>query len=85
MCSEDAGVALDEPFDCLSDARAVSDAILARSDELNCVLPSRINVAFGGSPRCREDALMALRVSAGPGEPRLLERLAGRPTPPPTL
>ena len=65
MCSEDAGFALDEPFDCLSDARAVSDAILARSDELNCVLPSRINVAFGGSPRCREDALMALRVSAG--------------------
>jgi len=82
MCSEDAGVALDEPFDCLS---AVSDAILARSDELNCVLPSRINVAFGGSPRCREDALMALRVSAGPGEPRLLERLVGRPAPPPTL
>lgn len=58
MCSEDAGVALDEPFDCLPDARAVSDAIVARSARLNCVLPSRINMAFGGSPRCREDALL---------------------------
>jgi sulfite reductase beta subunit-like hemoprotein len=56
MCSEDAGLGLDEPFDCFPDARIVSDAIVARSDELNCVLPSRVNVAFGGSPRCREDA-----------------------------
>ena len=58
MCSEDAGVALDEPFDCFPDARAASDAILARSAELNCILPSRINMAFGGSPRCVEDALI---------------------------
>ncbi|MCU1499095.1 MAG: hypothetical protein JWM47_3048 [Acidimicrobiales bacterium] len=58
MCSEDAGVALDEPFDCFPDARAASDAIISRSAELNCVLPSRINMAFGGSPRCREDALI---------------------------
>ncbi len=58
MCSEDAGLSLDEPFDCLTDARAVSDAILARSSELNCQLPSRINIAFGGSPRCRADALL---------------------------
>jgi sulfite reductase beta subunit-like hemoprotein len=58
MCSEDAGVGLDEPFDCLPDARAVSDAIVARSARLNCVLPSRVNLAFGGSPRCREDALV---------------------------
>lgn len=58
MCSEDAGVGLDEPFDCLPDARAVSDAIVRRSAQLNCVLPSRVNVAFGGSPRCREDALV---------------------------
>ncbi len=56
MCSEDAGSNLDEPFDCLPDARAVSDAIVARSAELNCILPSRVNVAFGGSPRCRADA-----------------------------
>ncbi len=58
MCSEDAGVSLDEPFDCFPDARAASDAILARSAELNCILPSRINMAFGGSPRCVEDALI---------------------------
>lgn len=58
MCSEDAGLSLDEPFDCLADARAVSDAILARSAELNCQLPSRINIAFGGSPRCRADAFI---------------------------
>ncbi len=56
MCSEEAGVALDEPFDCLPDARLASDAILARSRQLNCELPSRINMAFGGSSRCREDA-----------------------------
>jgi sulfite reductase beta subunit-like hemoprotein len=58
MASEDAGVGLDEPFDCLPDARLVTDAIVARSAELNCQLPSRLNVAFGGSPRCREDALV---------------------------
>lgn len=58
MCSEDAGVALDEPFDCFPDAMAASQAIVARSAELNRVLPSRINMAFGGSPRCREDALV---------------------------
>ncbi|MBW3546747.1 MAG: Rieske 2Fe-2S domain-containing protein [Actinobacteria bacterium] len=56
MCSEEAGLSLDEPFDCLPDARAVSDAVVARSAELNTVLPSRVNVAFGGSPRCRADA-----------------------------
>ena len=58
MCSEEAGASLDEPFDCLPDARAVSDAILARSAALNCELPSRVNLAFGGSPRCRHDALL---------------------------
>jgi sulfite reductase beta subunit-like hemoprotein len=56
MCSEEAGVALDEPFDCLPDARLASDTILARARTLNCELPSRINLAFGGSTRCREDA-----------------------------
>ena len=58
MASEEAGVSLDEPFDCLPDARAVSEAVLARSATLNCQLPSRVNLAFGGSPRCREDALL---------------------------
>ena len=56
ICSEDAGVGLDEPFDCFPDARMVSDAILARSAELNVTLPSRINISFGGSPWCREQA-----------------------------
>ncbi|CAA9238070.1 MAG: hypothetical protein AVDCRST_MAG50-1516 [uncultured Acidimicrobiales bacterium] len=58
MASEDAGLGLDEPFDCLPDARAVSDTIVARSATLNCELPSRLNFAFGGSPRCREDAVL---------------------------
>ncbi|HKH03628.1 MAG TPA: nitrite/sulfite reductase [Acidimicrobiales bacterium] len=58
MCSEDAGVGLDEPFDCLPDTRLVSDALVARSAELNVTLPSRLNVALGGSPRCRHDALL---------------------------
>ena len=58
MCSEDAGVGFDEPFDCLPDARRVSDAIVARSESLNCILPSRVNMAFGGSVRCRQDALV---------------------------
>jgi sulfite reductase beta subunit-like hemoprotein len=58
MCSEDAGVGLDEPFDCFPDARAISDALVARSHELNTTMPSRINLALGGSPRCRDDALV---------------------------
>src|SRR5436309_7116117 len=58
MASPEAGVGFDEPFDCYPDARAVSDAILARSATLNCQLPSRVNLAFGGSPRCRHDALL---------------------------
>jgi sulfite reductase beta subunit-like hemoprotein len=56
VCSEDAGVGLDEPFDCFPDASRVSAAIIARSATLNCELPSRVNMSFGGSPRCREDA-----------------------------
>jgi len=58
MSAEEAGVGLDEPFDCLPDARAVSAAIVSRSRVLNCELPSRINMAFGGSTRCRHDALL---------------------------
>jgi sulfite reductase beta subunit-like hemoprotein len=56
MACPDAGVGLDEPFDCLPDALATSAAILARSAELNCTLPSRINMAFGGCPACAEHA-----------------------------
>jgi sulfite reductase beta subunit-like hemoprotein/nitrite reductase/ring-hydroxylating ferredoxin subunit len=56
MVSEDAGLSLDEPFDCFPHARAVSDAIVARAAEINTKMPSRINLAFGGSSRCRDDA-----------------------------
>jgi sulfite reductase beta subunit-like hemoprotein len=56
MACPDAGVGLDEPFDCGPDARRVSDVILARSVELNRHLPSRINIAFGGCPACRHHA-----------------------------
>ncbi len=56
ICSEDAGVGLDEPFNCFPDARLVSDTLLTRSAELNCRLPSRVNISFGGSPECREHA-----------------------------
>jgi len=56
MACPDAGVGLDEPFDCFPDARRCSDAIVARSAALNCVLPSRINMAFGGCPTCAEHA-----------------------------
>jgi sulfite reductase beta subunit-like hemoprotein len=58
MSCPDAGVGLDEPFDCLPDALRVSDAILARSAQLNCQLPSRINIAFGGCRVCSEHALV---------------------------
>jgi len=58
MCSEDAGVGLDEPFDCFPDARLISDTLVARSATLNVTLPGRINISLGGSPRCRHDALV---------------------------
>ena len=56
MACPDAGVGLDEPFDCRPDALAASAAIVARSATLNCQLPSRINMAFGGCPACAEHA-----------------------------
>jgi sulfite reductase beta subunit-like hemoprotein len=56
MACPDAGVGLDEPFDCLPDAVSASAAIVARSAELNAVLPSRINMSFGGCPACAEHA-----------------------------
>lgn len=56
MCSEDAGLGLEEPFDCFVDARMVSDVVLGRSTELDVALPGRFNVVIGGSARCRADA-----------------------------
>lgn len=51
-----AGVGLEEPFDCLPDAKAVSDSILARTPDLDRRMPQRINIIFGGCPDCRDHA-----------------------------
>jgi sulfite reductase beta subunit-like hemoprotein len=56
MSCPDAGVGLEEPFDCSPDARAVQDLILARTPKLNTQLPSRMNIHFGGCAACREHA-----------------------------
>ena len=56
MACPDAGVGLDEPFDCGPDARAVSAAVVARAAQLNVALPSRVNLAFGGCPTCADHA-----------------------------
>lgn len=50
----DAGVSLEEPFDCYPDAKATADSILARTPELDTQMPQRINIAFGGCPSCRD-------------------------------
>lgn len=56
MSCPDAGVGLDEPFDCYPDARAVSDSILTRTPGLDSQMPQRINIAFGGCTACRHHA-----------------------------
>jgi sulfite reductase beta subunit-like hemoprotein len=56
MACPDAGVGLDEPFDCGPDARAVSAAVVAQAAQLNVALPSRVNLAFGGCPTCADHA-----------------------------
>src|SRR2546427_835097 len=56
MSCPDAGVGLEEPFDCHPDARATADSILARTPALDTRMPQRINIAFGGCPTCREHA-----------------------------
>lgn len=56
MACPDAGVGLDEPFDCHPDARAVADSILERTPEIDARMPQRINIVFGGCPPCRDHA-----------------------------
>lgn len=56
MWCPEAGVGLDEPFDCGPDAAAVTRALLARTPELDTRLPSRLNFHFGGCTTCREHA-----------------------------
>jgi sulfite reductase beta subunit-like hemoprotein len=58
MSCPDAGVGLEEPFDCYPDAKATADSILARTPLLDTRMPQRINVAFGGCTACREHALV---------------------------
>lgn len=56
MSCPDAGLGMEEPFDCRPDARAVSDAVVGKAPGLNHQLPQRLNVAFGGCPDCRDHA-----------------------------
>ena len=56
MSCPDAGVGLEEPFDCYPDARMMQDSILSRTPGLDTKMPQRINVAFGGCAACRDHA-----------------------------
>lgn len=56
MWCPEAGVGLEEPFDCSFDARAASDSIIERTPLLDTRMPQRINIAFGGCTSCREHA-----------------------------
>jgi sulfite reductase beta subunit-like hemoprotein len=56
MSCPDAGVGIEEPFDCLPDARAAAASILARTPALDARMPQRINLSFGGCPSCRDHA-----------------------------
>jgi len=58
MWCPEAGVGLEEPFDCSHDARDAQDSILARTPLLDTQMPQRINIAFGGCTSCRENALV---------------------------
>jgi sulfite reductase beta subunit-like hemoprotein len=56
MSCPDAGIGLEEPFDCYPDARMLQDSILGRTPGLDTRMPQRINVAFGGCTACRDHA-----------------------------
>ena len=56
MSCPDAGVGLEEPFDCHFDAQATSDYILSLQPDLDTKMPQRINIGFGGCLSCREHA-----------------------------
>src|SRR5260370_1001000 len=56
MSCPDAGIGLEEPFDCYPDARMLQDSILSRTPGLDTKMPQRINVAFGGCAACRDHA-----------------------------
>jgi ferredoxin-nitrite reductase/sulfite reductase (ferredoxin) len=54
-CPE-AGVGLEEPFDCLPDARAAAGHVRTLAEDLDRRLPQRLNISFGGCASCRENA-----------------------------
>jgi sulfite reductase beta subunit-like hemoprotein len=56
MSCPDAGIGLEEPFDCRPDAQATSDSILKMTPELDTRMPQRINILFGGCASCRDHA-----------------------------
>lgn len=58
MWCPEAGVGLEEPFDCSYDAVQAQESILARSPLLDSQMPQRINISFGGCTACREAAMV---------------------------
>ncbi len=56
MWCPEAGVGLEEPFDCSFDAKDAQDSILSRTPLLDTQMPQRINIGFGGCTSCRESA-----------------------------
>ena len=56
MWCPEAGVGLEEPFDCSYDARDAQNSILERTPLLDTQMPQRINISFGGCTTCREHA-----------------------------
>jgi sulfite reductase beta subunit-like hemoprotein len=55
-CSE-AATSSEEPFDVSVDAAWLSGELVARSRELNVVLPNRLNISLGGCTACGLEAL----------------------------
>lgn len=56
MCCPDAGVGLEEPFDCRPDAVDAAAHVLSLTPELDTRMPQRLNVSFGGCAACRDHA-----------------------------
>jgi sulfite reductase beta subunit-like hemoprotein len=56
MACPDAGVGLDEPFDCGPDARLTAQSVLAQGPALAAGMPQRLNICFGGCVECRAHA-----------------------------
>lgn len=56
MWCPQAGVGLEEPFDCSYDAKDAQESILNRTPLLDTQMPQRINISFGGCTTCREGA-----------------------------